>query len=107
MPFLRGDKAGAPHERLFWRSGGGARFAVREGDWKLVGGESAGLELYNLAADIGETRNVADTQPDVMARLRRAYDEWNRGNIAPIFESPRAGQPKKADKAKPSARKKS
>jgi arylsulfatase A-like enzyme len=37
LPYLSGEKSGAPHERLFWRTGGGAKFAIREGDWKLVG----------------------------------------------------------------------
>jgi arylsulfatase A-like enzyme len=94
LPYLAGEKPGAPHERLFWRTGGGAQFAVREGDWKLVGGEGGGVQLFNLAADVGETKDLAAEQPERLAGLRRAYEEWNKQNVAPLFESPRAAKPK-------------
>jgi hypothetical protein len=34
------------------------------------------LELYDLAADPGEKYNVADQHPEILARLRQAYDAW-------------------------------
>jgi choline-sulfatase len=43
-------------------------------DWKLIAG--AEPELYNLADDPGERRNLADEQPD---RVRRMTDELQRG----------------------------
>lgn len=98
FPFLTGEKKGSPHARLFWRSGGGAKFAVREGDWKLVGGESGQVELYDLAVDPGETNDLAAMRPEVLARLRKAYDEWNKDNVAPRFESPRPNKPKAVKK---------
>jgi hypothetical protein len=36
----------------------------------------------------------------VVARLSRAYDEWNRQNVRPLFESPRAARPKAAKKSR-------
>lgn len=96
LPYLTGEKTGAPHERLFWRTGGGAKFAVREGDWKLVAEEPAKVQLFNLANDIGEAKDVSADNPQVLAKLRQAYDEWNKNNIAPLFESPRPNAPKKA-----------
>jgi arylsulfatase A-like enzyme len=100
LPYLAGEKTGAPHARLFWRSGGGARFAVREGDWKLVGGEDGGTQLFNLATDIGEKQDLAAANPEVLARLRQAYDQWNQGNITPAFESPKSKQAKAAKKVR-------
>lgn len=102
LPFLKGEESSSPRERLFWRTGGGAKFAVREGDWKLVGGESATPQLFNLAADIGESNDRAAAEPAVLARLQQAYADWNRQNIAPIFESPRPNPRAKA-KAKAKA----
>jgi hypothetical protein len=100
LPYLAGEQTGAPHERLFWRAGGGAKYAVREGDWKLVGGENGGTQLFNLAADVGERKDLAAAQPEVLARLREAYLDWNKDNISPLFESPRANQPKTAKKVR-------
>jgi arylsulfatase A-like enzyme len=36
--------------------------ALREGNWKLVPGADKPAELYDLASDIGETRNLAGSQ---------------------------------------------
>ena len=96
LPYLAGEKTDAPHARLFWRSGGGAKFAVREGDWKLVGGEEATPQLFNLAADVGESQDLAAANPDVVNRLRQAYDQWDKDNVAPLFESPKAKKPRAA-----------
>ncbi len=100
LPYLTGEQGGMPHDRLFWRTGGGTQFAVREGDWKLVGGEDGGTQLFNLAADIGESRDLAAIQPEVLTRLRQAYSDWNKNNIPPIFESPQANRPKAGPKAR-------
>jgi arylsulfatase A-like enzyme len=83
LPFLSGQQAGAPHERLFWRSGG--KFAVREGDWKLVGGEGGGVQLFNLAADIGETKDLAAGQSDKSKELQAKWDAWNATLAAPLW----------------------
>lgn len=83
LPYLTGEKSGAPHERLFWRNG--ALLAVREGDWKLVRGAGKSDELYNLATDIAESRDVAAANPAVLARLAGALDAWNKELIDPVF----------------------
>lgn len=33
-------------------------------------------ELYDLKEDPGESKNVIDQHPDVVAKLRKAYDQW-------------------------------
>ena len=44
--------------------------AVRMGDWKAVRTKpGAPLELYDLGRDVGETSNVADAHPDVIAKI--------------------------------------
>jgi arylsulfatase A-like enzyme len=60
-------------------------FAIQEGPWKLIAGQGSGGEpqpdsappaatepvgqLYNLADDIGETRNLYAQKPEIVARL--------------------------------------
>jgi len=58
---------------LYWRWGG--KVAYREGNWKIVVDESLEKpELYDLAADRDETRDLAAREPErlaaMMARLR-------------------------------------
>jgi len=57
--------AKTPHDRFFYQQGGKLA-AVRSGDWKLF----LSGELYNLKADLGEKKDVAGTNPEVVKRLR-------------------------------------
>lgn len=96
LPFLTGEKTTAPHDTLFFRTGGpGGNNAVRRGNWKLVRLGKAAPELYDLAADIGESKNVAAKHPQIVQELVIAIAEWEKGTIAPTFESPKGGAPKK------------
>jgi arylsulfatase A len=86
---LREPDAPEPHagRALHWQVGHGpnADWAVREGDWKLIGNardtgvaaaqtERIPLFLANLKDDPGETTNLAERHPDVVARLRRLHE---------------------------------
>jgi arylsulfatase A-like enzyme len=103
IPYLTGANSGAPHERLFWRSG--KLLAVREGRWKLVRGASAKDELYDLGSDVAEARDLAAAEPAVAARLAQALEAWNRELIAPVF--PGLGADRGAKQPKQSKQKKS
>jgi uncharacterized sulfatase len=51
--------------------------AVRAGDWKLLEYLEDGRgELYHLANDPGETRDLAAEQPDKTKELRAALEVW-------------------------------
>jgi len=70
-PLLRDPKnARSPHKAFFYYSRNTLR-AVRSGEWKL----HTNGRLYNLDKDIGERKNVAKQNPDVVARLRKYLDE--------------------------------
>jgi arylsulfatase A-like enzyme len=93
---LGGRPAGSNERRLFWRTGGGASFAMREGNYKLVRPPgSTKAELYDLAADVAESKDLAAAQPARVKRMQAALDQWNKGLIAPLFESPRPAAGKK------------
>lgn len=50
--------------------------ALRQGDWKVYrGAPNRTVELYNLAADIGETRDIAAEHPEIAARLEKLLTE--------------------------------
>jgi arylsulfatase A len=86
VPTLLGSEAAgrtqSKHEFLYWelpRRDAKDRWAyrkeiprqaVRMGDWKAVRPEPDGpLELYNLTEDVGENKNVAARNPQVMAKI--------------------------------------
>lgn len=95
LPFLTGKAKGTPHERLFWRTGGGVLYAVREGKWKLVVRDSQ-PELYDLTSDIGEQKDLAAREPAIVARLDAARKAWDRQLIAPLWSNPQGAVKKKA-----------
>jgi hypothetical protein len=52
---------------------------VRSGDWRLVEFyDDMRVELYNLADDLGESKNLADSHPEQTARLRTMLHDWRR-----------------------------
>jgi arylsulfatase A-like enzyme len=109
VPHLRGESAQPPHEALFWRADGGARYAVRQGDFKLVQDREGGPMLFNLARDLSETRDLAAEQPERVAALKARYDNWNARNVAPLWSNPPGAakkQPAKKAQAKGKAKSK-
>jgi arylsulfatase A-like enzyme len=102
LPFLNGSASGTPHDALYWRLGD--NMAIRAGDWKLVktrdgplGGDPSvlndlsGAGLYNLAQDIGETKNVASAHPDKVKELADAWQRWNKELAKPLWAPGRGG----------------
>ncbi|GEP42756.1 sulfatase family protein [Brevifollis gellanilyticus] len=84
LPFVKGENSERPHPTLYWRIDN--MWAVRHGDMKLVSAEAGREpELFDLAADIGETKNLASAQPEKAAELKRLWDDWNTSLTAPAF----------------------
>jgi len=40
-------------------------------------------QLFDLANDLGETRNLASQHPEVVSRMRKALQGWNQSLPAP------------------------
>lgn len=50
---------------------------IRQGPWKLIEFlETDTIELYNLAADLGESKDLANAQPKRAAELRAELHAW-------------------------------
>jgi arylsulfatase A-like enzyme len=83
-PHLTKEVTTAPHQQLLWHTGKPS-FAIREGKWKLIRLGQAAPELYDLDADIGESKDLASEHAEVTARLAAALEAWSRELIAPVF----------------------
>lgn len=60
------------HDYLYWEfHERGFDRAVRMGEWKTVvrGKNENKLELYNLKSDIGEENDIAESHPDIVAKI--------------------------------------
>lgn len=109
LPLLKGE--GLERAKpLFWHyphygnQGGAPYGAIRDGDWKLIEWyEDGALELYNLAQDIAEKRNLAVEHPDRTQLLREKLAAWRKevGAIMPTPNPDFRPQAKPANPKKP------
>jgi arylsulfatase A-like enzyme len=93
LPYLSGERTEGPHETLYWRMG--QQMALRHGDLKLVRydstadgserGEVTPPRLYNLAADIGESNDLAAVQPEKLGQLQDLWNAWNAQLVEPLW----------------------
>jgi len=99
LPYVTGANKSRPHETMYWRYG--PQWAVRHGDMKLVvsQGGSGKPELYNLAEDRAESKDLAGTQPEKAKQLLAIYSSWNAEQAEPSAPDVPAGG-KKAEKNK-------
>jgi arylsulfatase A-like enzyme len=84
LPSLTGAAAGDPHENLFWRQG--LKRALRQGNLKIVKpSPQTNWRLYDLAADLAETQDLATHRPADLADLVRAWEKLNAEMVEPAF----------------------
>jgi arylsulfatase A-like enzyme len=80
--------AKAPHrDAIYWHYplrephflGGNSSGAIRQGNWKLIEFFSNGkMELYDLANDLGEAKDVRLSHPQVAYRLQEKLAAWRK-----------------------------
>jgi arylsulfatase A-like enzyme len=85
MPFLTGGKSNAPHDRLFWRIGGGSQLAVREASAKLVRQRGKPPEFYDLTTDPAEISVLSQSRTNELEKLEAAVKDWNKQLVPPAF----------------------
>ncbi|HSU66749.1 MAG TPA: sulfatase-like hydrolase/transferase [Tepidisphaeraceae bacterium] len=85
VPIIQSATASTRHPTFCWELG--KQWAVREGNWKLVGnpadtshkaplGPDDKLFLSNFDKDVSEMTNLAKDHPDVVARLTALHEKW-------------------------------
>jgi arylsulfatase A-like enzyme len=72
LPVLRGE-APSPRTEMFWQRRSDK--AARVGQWKWV--ESAkGNGLYDLSADLGETKDLSAEKPEILQMVKDRFAAW-------------------------------
>ena len=91
LPLLKDSGAKLTREAVYWHFphyhslGLGPQGAVRMGRYKLIEwfersayDQANAFELYDLIKDPGEQRNLADTMPEVTAKLKEKLNAWKK-----------------------------
>lgn len=92
MPFITTADIGSPRSQMHWRTL--PNFAIRDDNWKLwmvekTDGSGMTPLLFNLENDPGETVNLAKDNPEQVARLVSAFEDWSATLPEPAFDSER------------------
>jgi hypothetical protein len=69
---LAGEKP-SPRAAMFWQRRGD--IGARVGSWKWVSAGKGG-GLFDLASDLGETKDLSNEKPEVLARVKSRYAAW-------------------------------
>jgi len=95
LPALLGEERSKPIRKATVLHSLSGMFSIRKGDWKLILGRGSGGfgwnaddhlprpsespgQLYNLAEDIGEERNLYTSRPDVVRWLTELLDTYRK-----------------------------
>lgn len=103
-PLLR-SRGALKRDALYWHyphysnQGGVPSGAIRRGDWKLIHFyEDDRQELFNLAADSSERRNLVAKEPRLAADLFRRLQKWRTSvnaqmpAVNPVYDAAKADQ---------------
>jgi len=107
---MTGEKKELERDTLYWHYPHYHRTkpygAVRHGNWKLIEFyEDGELELFNLAEDPNETRNLSSSEPEKSAELLEMLGNW-RKEVSAQMPTPNPAYDPSSKKKKGKARKK-
>lgn len=74
VPVIRYN-APSPHPALHWAWQN--RWAVRQGNWKLIASPKS-RELLNLGDDEPEKKNYLKEKPEIAQKLQELHDQWTK-----------------------------
>lgn len=99
LPALGAAPAALKERSLYWRFG--EQGALRRGDWKIVRqADAAPWQLYHLASDIGESKDLASSETARLKSLEQDWQAWNAQLAKPLW-----GRPNRQGAARRNARK--
>ncbi|MCZ6672297.1 MAG: sulfatase-like hydrolase/transferase, partial [Verrucomicrobia bacterium] len=101
LPLINGETT-EHHEVLHWDIGAPKHtWGVRQGDWKVWGQKDV-IELYNLADDPSESKDLASKYPDKVKELAQLHTVWKQEMVTSANggKAPKAVEVTDAEKPK-------
>ncbi|MEC8866313.1 MAG: hypothetical protein VXX20_07460 [Verrucomicrobiota bacterium] len=76
------------HSNITQENFHGAR-AIISGDYKLVidGEVDSGVELFNLRNDMAESKNLAESKPVMVEKLKKDIRDWQESVLNNLIEA--------------------
>jgi arylsulfatase A-like enzyme len=113
-PVLRNPRAALARDAIYWHFPGYLESYVHDRGWRTSPGgaihagdfklleffETGAVELYDLRADVGETRNLARQSPDRVRELRAKLAAWRQA-VGAAMPRPKTAAELAADAAAP------
>ncbi|MDO5968701.1 sulfatase-like hydrolase/transferase [Flavivirga aquimarina] len=87
LPYLKGEKKGNPHKKLFWRKL--EESAARIGLYKLIGLENHGYTFYNLEHDLAETNDLSQEKKKDFNDAIHEFKVWETQLMKPLWAEDR------------------
>jgi arylsulfatase A-like enzyme len=75
LPILSGTAKNTLREATIHQAPG-HDLAIRQGPWKLIFFANGKRELYNLPTDLGETKNLAEANPEIVKQLTTLMQKY-------------------------------
>lgn len=85
LPYLASPDVREIHGQLYWRVG--SQGALRAGDWKIhrPRESKAKWELYNIADDAAEEKDLAPSHSEKLDALVKAWEKLDAEMVAPLW----------------------
>lgn len=78
------DENSPVHDYLFWRTD--FNKAIRSSEWKMIWNvRDEEVFLYSLSENNFEEKNLAEERPDIVAKLKEIYSDWEREMQDPLW----------------------
>ena len=84
LPFIEGEKTTPPHKNLYWHKLWFS--AMRDGPWKLIYVQDYGYALYNLEKDLGESKNLIQSEKKRSEQMINQLNDWKAGLEKPRWD---------------------
>ena len=83
IPLLTEETDDAPHDFLYWREGGGARWSILTAgrDKHVQDSRGGNPELFHLPGGVSERNDHADKEPELTKQLRDEWLSWDQSKI--------------------------